>query len=675
MSRAEKISALARLRDGFVERYLSLDPRWLGVFRLLLGSLIFLDVARRWLHVRDFYSNDGLLPNHYSLFRPMGVDVFSFFHAFSTVGEASILFALCLTFVALFAAGWRTRLFHVLTAFTVTSLNARNIFVENGGTVVVNILTIWTLFLPLGRRLSVDAVVASLRARRERTADELNDRSDPAPDDRRAVSLVVLVLILQWSVIYFFNAITKSGVGWRNGTSLHWFWHQDRIITWFGAWAREHVPLWGIRSLTYGTLGVEYTLAFVMLVPFLQKWTRRLGLLLAVGLHGGIALSSRLGPFSYVMSIFFVMFLGDDDWRLLARWFGREARRRRVVYDADCGLCLQTCRLLKRLDPFARLEFVANDDRERLPASLDAATLESSVAAIDARGRVFFAERAVFEIARALPLGILLVWWLRVPLLRRLGRALYFLIARNRIRLGAWFGWGACGTAPATPAAPVRRVPGPVRDEIDGFVTVLREGVVLLLAFAVAAQVSMENHWLGQRGLRIKRPEWMNALVNYPRIFQGWRMFAPEPPYEDGRVVVDGRTVTGKKLDPLTGREPEFDPYTPTGWGHDQFWCDYHNRIRFPGHVGNRQHLRSWLLGWHQWYGKPDDRLVAFDVWWVQDKSPPPPPANEGALDAQGKPIMRQLRGEPLPPQKLLSHGVVVDSGATPWLQRSGNRR
>ena len=46
------------------------------------------------------------------------------------------------------------------------------------------------------------------------------------------------------------------------------------------------------------------------------------------------------------------------------------------------------------------------------------------------------------------------------------------------------------------------------------------------------------------------------------------------------------------------------------------------------------------------------DELVAFDVWWVQDKSPKP----------------GQLRGQPLPPQRLTSYGYVKDSGAKPWL-------
>jgi hypothetical protein len=152
--------------------------------------------------------------------------------------------------------------------------------------------------------------------------------------------------------------------------------------------------------------------------------------------------------------------------------------------------------------------------------------------------------------------------------------------------------------------------------------------------------------------VKVHRSEWMIELIEYPRILQGWSMFAPEPPYEDGRVVVDGRTADGRKYDPFSDGPPNFDPDSAAGWDHSQFWCDYHNRIRFQGSANHRQHLREYLLHQHELSGEPRNQLVAFDVWWVQGRSPAP-----GAA-----------KGEPLPPEKLLSYGSVADSSAAPWL-------
>jgi hypothetical protein len=187
-----------------------------------------------------------------------------------------------------------------------------------------------------------------------------------------------------------------------------------------------------------------------------------------------------------------------------------------------------------------------------------------------------------------------------------------------------------------------------------------RETAVLMLAVVLSTEVAKANPFINRR-MQIKRPEWMTEIIGYTRMLEGWGMFAPEPPYDDGRLVVDGRTVDGRKLDPFTEDEPVFDPESPRGWGHDQLWCDYSNHIRWQHNAGRRQFLRSYLINQHLYSGRPQDQLVAFDVWWIHDKSPKP----------------GEKHGVPLAPEKLVSYGTVKDSGAKPWLNRppAGGRR
>lgn len=648
-----RFSLAGWLRD----RYLAVDPRWLGIFRVAYGLILISELVNRWRVARLFYTNDGLLPNHFSMFAPMGQDLFSIYHVFSTLGEVHVAFTLTLIVFLLFTVGYKTKLFHILSVICITSLHSRNLFNENGGSVVVNLIGVWTLFLPLGRRFSVDAVIASMRARSEKSSAELNDRTNPARPIERFYSLAVLGLILQWSAIYFFNTVHKNGVGWRDGSAIHYFLHQDRIVTAVGIWARENLPYSLTQLMTRSTLWVEGALSVLLLIPFAQPHFRRLALLLAFGLHGTIALFARLGPFSYVMVSFFLILLGEQEVRWASRWFARPGRAKTVVFDSDCGICLWVSRLCKRLDPFERLTFVGNHERDELPESLDPALLERTVVVIDARGRIFKEERAVFEILRAVPLGVLLGFWLILPPFSLLARALYRQVAQNRIALSGFFGLSACGV-PAPPTSleaerSVKREPPPqgsLREELRGGLVVLREATVALFIVVCGTQVANDNPFI-TRHFRATRPVWMAKIVNYGRLLQGWGMFAPEPPYEDGRMIVDGRTKDGRKLDPFTGGEPDFDPYTATGWGHDQIWCDYSNHIRWPHNQGRRQFLRTYLLNQHIYSGRPEDQLVAFDVWWVQDKSPKP----------------GQHKGEPLPPERLIGHGYVKDSGARPW--------
>ncbi len=543
------------------ETYLSVDVRWLGVFRILFGTLLIVDLLRRWVDLRFYYSNDGILPNHFELFRPGWRNIYSVFFAFSSFSEVNVAFSLALVCFVVFTLGYRTKLFHALSLLFITSLNARNLFVENGGTIVVNILGMWTLFLPLGRRFSVDAVLASMRQRREAISAELNDRTRPPIPNAPHVSLVVLALLLQWSVIYFFNFVHKSGVGWRNNTAIYWFVEQNRIVTWFGVWCRNHLPLAVFKVMTRGALMTEATLSFVMLLPIARENMRRIGFLLAVGLHGAIAAMSRLGPFSYVMVIQFVIHLSATDFEFVSRWFARPSRARTVIYDADCGICLWLCRLLKRLDPFERVTFVGNDERDKIPEQFDDALLDRTLLVLMPDGRAVREERAVFEVARALPFGILPLFWLGVPGLSSLGNALYRCVAVNRTRISAWFGLAQCGVPGTEPndqlelAAPKKTW----RGDWALALSVPREMLVALLMIVLGIEVCVDNPYASKR-VHVTRPEWMETLVETPRIFQGWGMFAPEPPYEDGHLVVDGRTEDGRKRDPFTGREPVFDP-------------------------------------------------------------------------------------------------------------------
>jgi predicted DCC family thiol-disulfide oxidoreductase YuxK len=641
------------------ERYCRVDLRWLGVFRVLLGLLLCVDLLRRWAVATDFYTNDGVLPNHFSLFRPMGRDVFSIYHAFSTLPEVSVAFALTLVVFVVFALGYRTRLFHALSLICITSLNARNLLVENGGTVVVNLICFWTLFLPLGRRFSLDALLASLKRRQEHTSDDLNARPAESEEGQVHYSLVMFALLLQWSGIYFFNVVHKSGAGWENGTALHWFLHQDRIVTWFGIFAREHAPLWLLKVFTYATLVVEAALSIVLLVPFSQVWCRRLALVLALGLHGGIAATSRLGPFSYAMTLFFLIPLGPGDWAAVRRWFAPRRAPLTVIYDSDCGICFQICRVLSRLDLYGRLRFIGNDERDRIEADLPAELLARTVVVIDGAGRRFERERAVSAVLGALPLwsfgaGVLL----RVPGLAWLARVAYDRFAQNRHRISEWLGFGSCGVRPreasVLAAAPDSGERGWLRLP-QWWWTLARESAIVVAIVMMVIQLLVNNESARRRlPSWVRQPVALATIVDRLRLYQGWTMFAPEPPYEDGRMVVDGRTQDGRKIDPLTGAEPDFDPDTRVGWGHSQLWCDYHLKMYFAKFAGHRQHLKDYLQNWHLRTGRPEDRLVAFEVWWVNDKSPQP-----GAL-----------HGEPQKPVQLVSFGRVSDSGAQPWLAK-----
>ncbi len=146
--------------NRFVELDVSLDRRVLGAFRILYGWVLLYDLGRRAQVLTLFYSNEGVLSNHYVLYRPQDAFQLSLLNAFSTPGEVRVAFAQIGLVYALYTLGLCTRLMQILALVCLTSLNSRNLFVKDSGVATLIVLGVWTLFLPLGERLSLDALRA-----------------------------------------------------------------------------------------------------------------------------------------------------------------------------------------------------------------------------------------------------------------------------------------------------------------------------------------------------------------------------------------------------------------------------------------------------------------------------------------------------------------------------------
>ena len=615
--------------------YATADPRSLGLFRIALGILLFLDVARRWPDVDAHYANTGWLSNHFMLFRPMSDHLFSLYLACSTPGEVKTLMALHLLVCALLAIGWHTRLMHFLAAILLVSINSRNILLENGGWVVLTLLTGWSLFLPLGRRFSVDALRASFRARSETGFAGLNDTTLPVRDTRPVVSLAVAALIFQWIVIYYFNVVHKTGREWHDGTAVYYFFQQDRMVTLLGAWVREHVPVVTFKLMTFSALAMESSIALLLASPFRTPLFRMLAWALCCALHLSIDAVVQLGPFSWAMVTMFWILIPTEAWDLFSAKFAQRWPRRELCFDPESGFWITFCRVVKRFDvlghvhfrPVKSTESDAEDDDEEESAqnlspeeALGRAVAQTLVVVDPAKARTYRGGEALIRLADAVPFGWLLVLPARIPGLdiaieRRLERA-----SVSRAATDAYFELdGLAGRAEILPSEP-----SAARLFFRRALATAREFAVLLIVVSCGSQVLIENRAVPKWLKPEHRPEWMTSIVVYPRLFQGWSMFAPSPPSDDGRLVVDGITKDGRHLDPLTGLAPSFEVQPKDGFRMNQIWGDFHRRIaeqRFEPYLDG---VREMLKNYHQITGKKEDELVSFDVWFVNEHIPPP---------------------------------------------------
>jgi len=496
-----------RLPDRLRQAYLVADLRSLALGRIGLGSVLLANLAMRALVLRDFYSNDGLLPNHTLLWRPEQLPVFSLLFVASTPAMAAAAFVLCgIAFTALLV-GYRTRTAQVASYLAVLSLNVRSFY--NGGDIVLVELALWSIFLPLGRRWSVDAALARRRGA---------PGGDPG---NQVVAPALAVLLAQLFVIYLLNALHKNGVTWRDGSAVHYVLHQDTIATSLGVWLRGWMTPGLSRFLSWSTVSIEWTLPLLLASPIALRATRQAALLLAASLHIGFVLFINLEMFTPAMLACLPFLLRGEDVAAFERWW------------------------------------MARWSRLRVWPQL-AGAVHATVALLDA-------------VAAMTPLP-----------------------------------------DPAAARAPIvaraRRV------------AVLVRRLVFLALVALAAQrlVAGNTRWKG--------PLWFEQAESYLMLYERWYMFAPEAPRSDMNVSIDAVTAEGRNVDPFNELASPGHAFPglriPPHLNQSPLFVEWALKVPFISDY--HQAFKEWVLRYPQRTGRPQDRIVSFRAYVVEDDSPPP---------------------------------------------------
>ena len=167
-----------------------------------------------------------------------------------------------------------------------------------------------------------------------------------------------------------------------------------------------------------------------------------------------------------------------------------------------------------------------------------------------------------------------------------------------------------------------------------------REVAVAALMLLAGSQLLLENQAL--RTLRpVNRPQAVLAAVNYLQLFQGWSLFAPDAPLTDMNVFVDAVTADGRHVDPFNERASPASPHPgasiPQRLGQSSAFCSYLTRIEsYPEYF---QAFTEWILRYPERTGRPQDRVVSFQAFVVEQDSPVP-----GAMDSHNVRVRTFLR-------------------------------
>ncbi|MFC4359627.1 HTTM domain-containing protein [Halobium salinum] len=300
---------LARVRPRLasaVARRFGIDWRALVAFRVALGLLLLVDLLLRSRSLVAFYTDRGVLP------RSALAELAPMHHALSihTLSGAAwaqaLLFLVAGVVAVALVVGYRTRLATVLSLVLLLSLQFRNPYVQNSGDALLRWLLLWSVFLPLGERVSVDALRRGVRSATESAA---GSRREWRPRDR-VVSPASAGLLLQVVLVYASNALLKSrGTLWTNGEAIYYVLSLRRFTVLLS-------DLFAGSPWVFGPLG---HLWFAMLVasPLLVLLTGRGRALLAglfVVMHAGMTATLMIGLFPLISIVALLPFFPAVVW-------------------------------------------------------------------------------------------------------------------------------------------------------------------------------------------------------------------------------------------------------------------------------------------------------------------------------------------------------------------------
>jgi hypothetical protein len=350
----------------------------------------------------------------------------------------------------------------------------------------------------------------------------------------------------------------------------------------------------------------------LLLVPWRTHVTRMVAFGLVAVLHLSIDAVLQLGAFSWAMLVVFCLFIPAQAWVWASRRWSGKRTPCVVHFDPQSGASLMLCRVIKRLDALGLVTFRALDEESPKKAKKSFCVSvggEKSVVGWD----------ALVAVSDALWFGhrplALLAPFVRRRVARRLAE-----MATSPRELDLEFG------LEVVPLEADAHAPEPTaaRQFWHRSLATVRESAVALLLVVCATQVLIENPLVPSALKPLGRPRSFEAIISYPRIFQGWSMFAPAPPQTDGRLVIDGRTKDGRRFDPLTGSEPVFEVH-PAGTPRTNLvWGYFHIRIvedRFRAYWNG---VRDFVMNHHKLTGHAEDELASFEAYYVSETFPAP---------------------------------------------------
>ncbi len=257
------------------------DLRSLGLFRICLGSVIVVDLLDRWQTLVLDYSDFGFLPRELMI-RMQDYHRLAIFHLVNgQIWFLNLLFAFHALVALAFVLGYRSRVTTIVLWLLTTSLQGRNDPIGYGIDVVIRISLLWSMFLPLGARFSVDRIL-----------------SRKAPVSNRYTAFPVLGLFLHVISMYAFTALLKSqSKEWMSGLGTYYALSMDEYVMPVGRILLAHPA--AVKFANFSAMFIEGFGWVPLLFSWRKEWFRLPVFLVFLSMHIGMGLCLNVTLFQF----------------------------------------------------------------------------------------------------------------------------------------------------------------------------------------------------------------------------------------------------------------------------------------------------------------------------------------------------------------------------------------
>ena len=611
--------------------WFQVDSRSLGIFRILLGILCFIDITRRWDFIDVFYTNNSIISasssnSYYKMFTLLTSFTKSWeVHIFLFIG---IIGSICLTI------GYKTKLAHIISAIVIISLHNRAIILENAADMFFNSILIWTLFLPLGISYSIDALKKSLSDFKDNSIENLNDKNLGINKPSKIYSLAYFAILYQISAIYFFTALNKSGYDWNNGSAVYKMFQLDTFLTPVGFFMRDYITPTVSKFLTYSTIYLEYSIPILLFIPFYSYIFRFVAVIALTIFHTTIRMSVKIGLFSQTMMITYILLIDSKIYDLINKQIMKFLNKSYILfYDSDCGFCHYTVRIIKRLDIYNRITFADQTYNGVKPNDYNSLSLSTAILYEVKSKKIWIKHKAFGKVLNLIPFGFFLGWIFFIPVISNLFEKIYDFVAKNRTYISSMIGQPACGLEKEN------KIDNSIETNINTPITkgfILSKKIISTLAVFILILATLNynlvaneavNKYMSENGYKkFQYKKNLKRIAYYPRMIQRWNMFSPTVLKTDKTIVVEATLYNGKIIDLYTGKPPMFDnlDYENLWHGHNQFWRKFFSRLSKKNNKKYIETFERWIKRNSKTYFKNTlngERVKSVRIWSVSQKN------------------------------------------------------